>query len=337
MDFTREPIVESVITPRDGCKLVVRSSKGIAQEEFFVDALEMVSFGGCFFFRSLERPKSFIVPVTDYEVIEVRDTRMVIKSAAVERGSIKIAGGRAPSKESNKSDDREEKDSPPREKKRRRQGRRRRGRDEGSETEAGQEEATPVKEQPAAEEQAPQQQRKRQSQPQAQPQKEGAEIASPNLSSLLPPPKTLISDSIQRYKEDESFKDAFFDADEPREERRKEKPVEAEEPREEASIAPTDSQEEASSEGPFGERGGSEVSGEEVANDEAAPAFDDSHWVIPGLEPEAPAAEMEIQVEEVVEEVAEEAAEETSEADSSDEVVDESTPEEVGNEQGSKS
>ncbi|MFQ5729105.1 MAG: hypothetical protein ACE5GN_01935 [Waddliaceae bacterium] len=77
MDFTREPIIESVITPKEGCKLVVRSSKGVGQEEFFVDSLELVSFGNTFFLRSLERPKSFLVPATDYEVLEVRETRMV--------------------------------------------------------------------------------------------------------------------------------------------------------------------------------------------------------------------------------------------------------------------
>ena len=59
VDFTREPIVETVITPKEGCKLVVRSSKSSGQEEYFVDAVEVVSFGTSFFFRSLERPKSF--------------------------------------------------------------------------------------------------------------------------------------------------------------------------------------------------------------------------------------------------------------------------------------
>ena len=97
MDFTREPIIESVITPKEGCKLVVRSSKGAGQEEFFVDSLEVVSFGNTFFLRSLERPKSFLVPATDYEVLEVRETRMVLKNVGLDR-SIKIGGGREPTK-----------------------------------------------------------------------------------------------------------------------------------------------------------------------------------------------------------------------------------------------
>ena len=77
MDFTREPIIETIITPKEGCKLVVRSSKSAGQEEYFVDALEVVSFGGQSFFRSLERPKAFLVPTSDDEVLEVREARMV--------------------------------------------------------------------------------------------------------------------------------------------------------------------------------------------------------------------------------------------------------------------
>ena len=93
MDFTREPIIETIITPKEGYKLVVRTSKGTAQEEYFVEAVEVVSFGNAQFFRSLERPKSFIVPVSDYEVLEVREPRMVLKNAGLDR-SIKIGGGR---------------------------------------------------------------------------------------------------------------------------------------------------------------------------------------------------------------------------------------------------
>lgn len=92
MNFTREPIIETVITPREGCKLVVRSSKGATTEDYFVDAVEVVSFGHSFFFRSQERPKSFLVPVSDYEILETKETRMVIKNAQADH--IKIGGGR---------------------------------------------------------------------------------------------------------------------------------------------------------------------------------------------------------------------------------------------------
>ena len=55
MNYTREPIVETVITPKDGFKLIIRNSKGSKQEEYAVDAVEVVSFGQSMFFRSLEK------------------------------------------------------------------------------------------------------------------------------------------------------------------------------------------------------------------------------------------------------------------------------------------
>ena len=93
MNFTREPIIETVITPREGNKIVVRSSKGNGQEDYFVDAVEVVSFGHALFFRSVEKPKPFLVPVSDYEIIELRETRMVLKNVPTER-ALKVTGGR---------------------------------------------------------------------------------------------------------------------------------------------------------------------------------------------------------------------------------------------------
>jgi hypothetical protein len=95
VNFTREPILETIITPREGYKLLVRSSKGSSQEEYSVDALEVVSFGPAIFYRSLERPKPFLVPVGDFEIVEVKETRVILKSVNLER-AIKIGGGREP-------------------------------------------------------------------------------------------------------------------------------------------------------------------------------------------------------------------------------------------------
>ena len=126
MNFTREPIIETVITPREGCKLVVRNSKGVG-EEYFVDAIEVVSFGRSFFFRSLERPKSFLVPVSDYEVLELKEIRMALKNASAER-SIKIGGGReTPVRAQPREEEAVEGSLPMQERKRGRRGRRRRG------------------------------------------------------------------------------------------------------------------------------------------------------------------------------------------------------------------
>jgi len=93
VNYTREPIIETVITPKEGCKLVIRNSKGVGQEEYFVEALEVITFGNAIFFRSTERPKSFLVPASDYEVIELRETKMVLKSTNIEK-AIKIGGGK---------------------------------------------------------------------------------------------------------------------------------------------------------------------------------------------------------------------------------------------------
>lgn len=92
MNFTREPIIETVVTPKDGCKLVLRNSKG-GDEEFIVEAVEVVSFGRSFFFRSIESSKAFLVPVTDYEILESKEARLALKNAPAER-QIKIGGGR---------------------------------------------------------------------------------------------------------------------------------------------------------------------------------------------------------------------------------------------------
>lgn len=224
MEFTREPVIETVITPKEGCKLVVRSSKNTGQEEYFVDAIEVVSFGHTFFFRSLEKPKSFLVPTSDYEILEVRETRMVLKNVGLDR-SIKIGGGRDGGMRTGRSEPERHEAAPVSEKAapepaaaeakperadrkrdRRRGTRRRRGSGTG---EAGAEGAeAPSSDHPQL----------------VQPTEEGSETlhaaasSGANLTSmlgaLLPPPPTLISETIKRYKDNELFRGAFFREDE---------------------------------------------------------------------------------------------------------------------------
>lgn len=199
MDFTREPIIETVITPREGAKLVVRSSKTVGQEEYFVDSVEVVSFGNAIFFRSTEKPKAFLLPTSDFEVLEVREARIVLKNVGIDR-SIKIAGGRDVTMRAPKETSSEEKaEAQPsaqentelkqeRKKDRRRHGRRRRGRDEAFPVAEGEEA-------PERSEEAP-----------------SSEVAQvPVFSPLLTPPP-LISETISRYKE--QFKDAFYTKEE---------------------------------------------------------------------------------------------------------------------------
>jgi hypothetical protein len=179
VNFTREPLVETVITPRDGYKLVVRSSKGGGQEEFFVDAVEVITFGNSTFYRSLEKPKCFLVPVSDYEILEVRESRMVLKTTGTERG-IKIGGGRetllkapkeeAPIQEIETTAIVEQRVDKRRE---RRRSRKRRGKGEPEETAEIQETAQPEEE---------------------------TKEKRPEKPSLIPPPSTLISETLARYK-----------------------------------------------------------------------------------------------------------------------------------------
>jgi hypothetical protein len=213
VNFTREPIIETVITPREGCKLVVRSSKGNGQEDYYVDAVEVVSFGHSFFFRSTERPKSFLVPVSDYEILELRETRMVLKNVSSDR-SLKIGGGRdapmRPPREASYSEDRAPREEAPegqssepsqtpaptagdqrsdRNKRDRRRRGRRGGRDRDmrdrpqapTSSEAPTEEGPELNEEPTAS--APEEQK-----------------APSFISKLFPPPSTLIKETLSRYK-----------------------------------------------------------------------------------------------------------------------------------------
>ncbi len=215
MDFTREPIIETVITPREGYRLVVRSSKGAGSEEHFVDALEVVSFGSGVFFRSLERPKPFIVPVADYEVLEVREPRMVLKTPTEQSAKAQPAR----QKRENEQPKREQQQPPQQEQppqqanaqqegqqpqegrqdrnERRRDRRRGMRRRRGGRDDQKQEMNEPAPVEAMA---------------------EGAEVAAgesqeipsstPMLSSILPPPTKLIRDDLKRLRED--YKGAFY-------------------------------------------------------------------------------------------------------------------------------
>lgn len=220
MNFTREPIIETIITPKEGYKLVVRNSKGGAQEEYLVDSVEVVSFGHSFFFRSLERPKCFLVPVSDYEVVETKETRVALKNVSHER-SIKIGGGRdAPIRtprepvqertpEPAVADDsimaEEEAGAPsggPQQEQRKDQKRdrhRRRRRRSGDDRDWQQQRGRPQ------EDQQPKEATEASSQGRADEgggaHDETPQVSSSMFSTLFPPPPTLISETISRYKD----------------------------------------------------------------------------------------------------------------------------------------
>lgn len=217
MNFTREPIIETVITPREGCKLVVRNSKGNGQEDYFCDAVEVVSFGHSFFFRSMERPKSFLVPVSDYEILELKETRMVLKNVSTDR-SIKIGGGReAPPRPRENIESREEPAPEPRPQQQqqdrggmdRKRDKRRRGRRGRDRHEPQQQE---MRDRPLPIDEPPMEPNEEFSGPEESMAEEQKAAAPSFISKLFPPPPTLIKDNLSRYKpaetpEEESFKE----------------------------------------------------------------------------------------------------------------------------------
>ncbi|NDE63140.1 MAG: hypothetical protein EB053_02160 [Chlamydiae bacterium] len=114
MNFTREPIIESIISARDGYKLSIKSTKVSDTREILVDAVEIVSFGNSHFFRCQEKPKPFFFPVGDYEVSEVKETRFVLKNSTLEK-SVKIQSSKEhlhkTSKEASEEEESEEEES----------------------------------------------------------------------------------------------------------------------------------------------------------------------------------------------------------------------------------
>lgn len=98
MQFTREPTVESILYARDGFRLSIKNTKYGSQEPIFVESIQLVSFGGQLFYRHQDRPKAFLLPAQDYEVMEVRETKLALKSPTPEK-TIKISGGKERSEE----------------------------------------------------------------------------------------------------------------------------------------------------------------------------------------------------------------------------------------------
>lgn len=202
MHFTREPIIETVVTARDGYNLTVRSTKTKDREEYTVEAVEIVSFGSAQFFRSLEKPHAFLLPTSDFELCETKETRVLLKGVSFEK-SIKIGGGREAfrvSKEvveeiketsepsSAATEGKVEVPASPRHKDRKRHRRRRANEERNEMKRWGEQKKT-------EEETLPPEEKDKQSQEVAQ------HTPLPLLGTLIPPPTTLVSKSLARYKD----------------------------------------------------------------------------------------------------------------------------------------
>jgi hypothetical protein len=85
--FTREPIIESILSARDGFKLVLKNSKTSNSAEISAEVIEIVSFSGSVFYRSQDRSKNFLVPAADFEIAEVKDARLVLKNISLDKSN----------------------------------------------------------------------------------------------------------------------------------------------------------------------------------------------------------------------------------------------------------
>ncbi len=217
VNFTREPIIETIVSPKEGFKLLIKNSKGGNAEEFYVDALEVVSFGRTFFFRSLESPKAFLLPTSDYEVLEVKETRVALKNASYEK-NIKIGGGREapirqreaalppPTKEGTEPTEESTAAEPAiaesrLDKRRDRRRHRRRRMDEGEWAERN-----PA---PPGEPSAPAGHEKSSGLDEISANGTEPKGTIPVFTPLIPPPPTLISQTLSRYKGKDFFEDPY--------------------------------------------------------------------------------------------------------------------------------
>lgn len=173
MNFTRDPIIETIITARDGHKILIRDVN-LSHDEHYVDMLEVIRMGEACFYRSLEKPKPFIVPAAHFELIEVREPRVALKAPLTVEKGIKIA----PSKEA-----KEEELSPkPEKKKEKKRTRKRKERAEKSQDDVQQDHET-----------------------------EPEVVMEPR--TLIPPPSTLISETLSKYKNSSAIEELALEAE----------------------------------------------------------------------------------------------------------------------------
>ncbi len=161
MYFTRDPVVETLITAREGYRLLIRSTTSTEHEEFLVDMVEVVNLGSVCFFRSLEKPKAFLIPAADYVLLEVKEQRVALKAP------ITVSQQKGSSKGNQKDSHRGE--NPPTQK--------HSGKKQKKQRKIAEEEEVIT------------------------PPREPVEEPVMEKPLLIPPPPLLISDTISRYKE----------------------------------------------------------------------------------------------------------------------------------------
>lgn len=179
MQFTRDPIIQCVVIARESHKLLVRSSKAAHQQEYYLDAVEILLIGETTFYRSTEK-HVFLLPAADYEIFETRESRISLRLPESRKADAAKESDGSAKDESDKSE------------KKRERRRSRRGKKPAQEAAPKTVEEAPPKETP--QESAPET-------PSAlhnpEEKKQIIEEMSQLLTSLIPPPKALIADHYQ--------------------------------------------------------------------------------------------------------------------------------------------
>lgn len=88
MYYTREPIILSVLSAKEGYNLVLKSTKISNEEPYAVASVSIVNFSGAIFYRSLF-DRDFLLPVSDYIVVEEKQVKLNVKLATKKNDEIK--------------------------------------------------------------------------------------------------------------------------------------------------------------------------------------------------------------------------------------------------------
>lgn len=92
MYFTREPIIQTIISAREGYTICVRSLA--TEEDIAVEVVELVTFDNLGFYRFTEKGNSYLFPIKSYLLVEQRIQGMVLKSSGRKEKEIKIGKGK---------------------------------------------------------------------------------------------------------------------------------------------------------------------------------------------------------------------------------------------------
>ena len=204
MNFTREPILETIISAKEDYKLRLKSTKNEGSAEYLVDAVEVVCFGTTFFYRSGEPAHTFFIPAQDFEIEQVRQVRLALKTPT--ETNIKIAGG---SEGSNKQFSEKSKDNKKHKPSRENHNEKIAEKTNDLEVETHLEEKTEndAPKPHSKEKHSKRSQNKKISKDRKKAEKEAAiattsdQTPQPSIfSHLLRPPEALISDSIHKYQ-----------------------------------------------------------------------------------------------------------------------------------------